>query len=215
MRASRERLASLVRRLGASSDPLPVADAALSDWAETGRAYHGLAHLEDCLVQLDAIPEADLPRAAGARDRIEGALWYHDLVYDPRATDNEARSAVRAYDDLVGLGVAPASAREVARLIDATRHTAPAADEASRVVADIDLSILGRPQAEFDAYDGAIRAEYASIPDAEYRAARRRLLSGLLERAPLYATAHFRGRYEDAARKNLHRALERLGAASA
>jgi predicted metal-dependent HD superfamily phosphohydrolase len=200
------RFMSLVRRLGGSGDARLEADALLAAWAEPARAYHGTSHLVDCLAQLD-----ELPAAGEGLDPIEAALWYHDAVYDPRAGDNEERSAARAERALVELGIAPRVAAEVARLVRLTRHAEPATDEAGRLVCDIDLSVLGRPPAEFDAYDAAIRAEYAWVPEEAFREGRRRVLRALLARDPLYGTERFRGRYEEPARANLRRALARLG----
>jgi predicted metal-dependent HD superfamily phosphohydrolase len=205
----RERFVALVRRLGGSDDARAEADALLAAWAEPARAYHGTAHLVDCLARLDELAVA--ATGAGGVDPIEAALWYHDAVYDPRADDNEERSAAWAERALAGLGIAPEVAAEVARLVRLTRHAEPATDEAGRLVCDIDLSVLGRPPAEFDAYDAAIRAEYAWVPEGTFREGRRRVLRALLARDPLYGTEHFRRRYEAPARANLRRALTRLG----
>lgn len=202
----RGRFVSLVRRLGGSGDARPEADSLLAAWAGPTRVYHGTAHLVDCLARLD-----ELPAGAEGLDPIEAALWYHDAVYDPRAGDNEERSAAWAERALAELGIAPRGAAEVARLVRLTRHAEPATDEAGRLVCDIDLSVLGRPPAEFDAYDAAIRAEYAWVPEEEFREGRRRVLRALLARDPLYGTERFRRRYEEPARANLRRAIARLG----
>jgi predicted metal-dependent HD superfamily phosphohydrolase len=202
----RERFMSLVRRLGGSGDARPEADALLAAWSEPARVYHGTAHLLDCLARLD-----ELGGAAEGLDPVEAALWYHDSVYDPRAGDNEERSAAWAERALVELGVAPRVAVEVARLVRLTEHAEPATDEAGRLVCDIDLSVLGGRPAEFDAYDAAIRAEYGWVPEQQFREGRRRILRALLARDPLYLTGHFRRRYEEPARANLRRALARLG----
>lgn len=201
----RERFGSLVRRLGGSGDPGPAADTLLAAWAEPSRVYHGTAHLLDCLARLDEVPGDQ-----ATRDRIEAALWYHDAVYDPRAEDNEERSAGWAERALVGLGIASSETGEVARLIRLTRHAEPPTDEPGRIMCDIDLSILGRTPSEFDAYDAAICAEYVWMPDEAFRQERRRILSGLLARDTLYGTDRFRRPYEGPARANLRRALARL-----
>jgi predicted metal-dependent HD superfamily phosphohydrolase len=203
-----ERYGSLVRRLGASADPAPAAEALLAAWAEPERTYHGTAHLIDCLDRLDEMVDA-----SADRDPIEAALWYHDAIYDARATDNEERSAAWARRALRELGIASQVTDEIARLVLLTRHAAPPADAAGRIVCDIDLSILGRPPAEFDRYEGAIRAEYAWVPETAFREARRRILRTFLAREPLYGTEPFRRRYEESARANLRRALARLDAA--
>lgn len=205
MNALRERFAQLARRLGAANDPHPAAAAVLDAYGEAGRAYHGIVHLADCLARLD-----ETPVQAPERDRVEAALWYHDAVYDSRANDNEERSAVRARRALTDLGITAVVADDVARLVRLTDHQALPQDSAGRLVCDIDLSILGRPRAEFDAYDAAIRAEYAWVPDAVYRASRRQVLGALLARDTIYGTEAFRRRYEVQARDNLRRAMSRL-----
>jgi predicted metal-dependent HD superfamily phosphohydrolase len=200
------RFSELLRRLGASGDPQPLADAVLAAWAEPARRYHTLDHLRDCLAELDRSP------ADGAdRDRVEAALWFHDAIYDSRAADNEARSAEWARRALAELGIPAAVGDDVSRLVKLTDHAGPAPDPASRLLCDIDLAILGREPEAFDTYDRHIREEYAWVSEPAFRAARAAVLAGLLSRSPLYQTEHFRGRYETAARRNLSRALERIG----
>ena len=199
------RFGELLRRLGATGDPQQLADAVLAAWAEPDRLYHDLDHLRDCLAELDGAP------ADGAdRDRVEAALWFHDAIYDPRAGDNEARSAEWARRALAELGVPAAAADDVARLVMLTRHTDPTPDPSGRLLCDIDLAILGREPEAFDVYDRRIREEYAWVSDPDFRATRIGVLTGLLARAPLYQTEHFQRRYETVARTNLARALERL-----
>ena len=200
------RFSELVRRLGASSDPQPLASTLLAAWAEPARRYHNLDHLRDCLAELDRSPAEGIDR-----DRVEAALWFHDAIYDPRAADNEARSAEWARRALAELGIPPAVGDDVSRLVRLTDHAGPAPDAASRLLCDIDLAVLGREPEAFDAYDRHIREEYAWVSEPAFRAARAAVLAGLLSRSPLYQTEHFRGRYETAARRNLSRALERLG----
>jgi predicted metal-dependent HD superfamily phosphohydrolase len=201
----RDRFGSLVQRLGGGAESAGEAAALLAAWAEPERRYHGTAHLRDSLERLDA---ANAP--AAVRDLVEAALWFHDAVYDPLASDNEERSAAWARRALAALGVPAPTAAEVARLVLLTGHDAPPGDPAGRLLCDIDLSILGRAAEAFDAYDRQIRAEYAAVPDAAYRQGRRRVLTALLARDPLYGTEEFRARYERTARVNLRRAIERL-----
>jgi predicted metal-dependent HD superfamily phosphohydrolase len=92
-----------------------------------------------------------------------------------------------------------------------TQHLETPSDPAGRLICDVDLSILGRPPAQFEEFERRIRAEYAWVPDLQYREGRSRILSRFLERPNLYQTPHFRDRYEESARQNLRNALVRLG----
>ena len=109
---------------------------------------------------------------------MEAALWFHDAVYDSRAGDNEARSAEWARRALAELGIPPAVADDVARLVRLTDHADPAPDPAGRLLCDIDLAILGREPEAFDTYDRHIREEYAWVPEADFRAGASRRAGG-------------------------------------
>lgn len=201
----RERFAALWARLGGHGDVRPILDSLLRSWTEPHRRYHGLDHLLDCLARLD-----ESPAVGEGRDLAEAALWYHDLVYQPGASDNEARSAELARAALLEGGAPDATAGEVARLVRLTDHGAAPEDPVGELVCDVDLSILGRPAGEFEEYERRIREEYRQVPDPLYRAGRARVLARLLSRDPLFRTDYFRHRYENSARHNLRRSLDAL-----
>lgn len=196
----RERWQSLVSRVaarGADSDRLfPEGERLLAAWSEPQRAYHTLAHLAACL--------AELPVPAADPEAVELALWYHDAVYDPRAGDNEARSAAWAERALTTAGQ-PALGHRVAEMVRATAgHHAEDADTAW--VLDIDLSVLGRPEEEYDRFEAEVRAEYAWVPEEAFRAGRSRVLAGFLDRPRIFRSERFAAR-EEQARRNIDRAL--------
>ncbi len=174
-------------------------------YGQPRRHYHGLGHIEHCLREFDAV--AGLARRP---DSVEFAIWTHDAVYDPMASDNEEKSARLALEILAGSGCPEAVQVEVRDLILATRHneTPPSPDAA--LVVDIDLSILGQPPETFDSYEAAIRAEYVRVPDTIYAAGRSRILSGFLDRSRIYFTEHFESKYGVRARLNLKRAVSML-----
>jgi predicted metal-dependent HD superfamily phosphohydrolase len=201
------RFSTLLRRLGATSPVDQLFDEVAAAWAEPHRAYHGTSHLLDCLEQLDAAPGEGADRRL-----VEAALWFHDAVYDPRATGNEARSAAWASRGLGAVGVPAPVGAEVARLVLLTRHTAPATDPAGKLTCDVDLSILGREPEEFAEFERRIRTEYAWVAEATYRSVRADILAGFLRRSPLFLTSHFRRKYESAARRNLEAAIARFRA---
>ena len=186
----------------APRDPLPAWRDLVRRYSEPHRACHALAHVADCLEELE-------PARTLANDviAVELALWFHDAVYDTHRSDNEKRSASLATEVAQSMGL-PGAAREcVTGLILATRHDAvpSAGDEA--LVVDIDLAILGQPRERFDEYERQIRIEYAWVPRMIFDVKRKQILRALLERPTIYTTPHFRDRYEHAARENLRRSL--------
>ena len=188
--------------LGAPPPPGPFADL-LARYGEGHRAYHDLGHVLDCLAHAaDARGSLEHPGC------VELALWFHDAVYDPRAADNEGRSAELAGRRLAGLAPAEVVAH-VEGLVLATRHPSRPTAPDARAVVDIDLAILGASPARFAAYDRAIRREYEWVPEPVYRRERTRALQALLDLRPIYLTEPFE-RLEAPARANLRAAIEAL-----
>ncbi len=168
------------------------------------RAYHNLAHIQACLAEFEAVRSlASNPTA------MQTAIWFHDVIYDTHAHDNEERSADFAREQLQLAGADEALINTVVELILATKHNQPVSGDAALLV-DIDLAILGKPADEFDRYDAAIRQEYAWVSEEAYRAGRSKVLQSFLDRETIYQTEFFRNRYEVQARLNLQQALLRL-----
>src|SRR5512147_3116211 len=111
---------ALWHRLGAHSASEPVFDELMRRYREPHRAYHTLDHIQDCLRQLDEVH--DLAEHA---DEVEMAVWCHDVIYDPRAADNELRSAAWAEKTLTEGGIAANVIARVQSLILATQHLTP------------------------------------------------------------------------------------------
>src|SRR5262245_82205 len=62
--------------------------AVVRQYAQPPRAYHNLGHIAHCLEEFDRAR-----RLARNPLAVEGAIWFHDAIYDSRAADNESRSA--------------------------------------------------------------------------------------------------------------------------
>lgn len=185
--------------------PEPARHRLLAAWSEAGRCYHTPAHLDRCLAELDRMRGAARDPAA-----VEAALWFHDAVCDPSRADNERRSAALAREMLGTAGASEPTVRVVERLVLVTAHDHPPASPDEALTMDIDLAILAAPAAEFEAYDRAIRTEYAGVPEAEYRKRRREVLTGFLKRPRIYSTPAAAAEYESSARRNLAAAIRRL-----
>jgi predicted metal-dependent HD superfamily phosphohydrolase len=188
--------------LDAWRQALPGADVLGADllgrWSEPHRHYHDLEHLAEVLTALDELT-AD---AAPATVRL--AAWFHDAIYDPRAHDNEERSAELAAKTLPTAGLASEDVSEVVRLVRLTATHDPASGDADgMLLCDADLAILGSSPTRYGRYVADVREEYAHVPEAEFRTARDRILQGFVDRSRIYRTDAARDRWESAARRNL------------
>lgn len=188
----------------------PIA-ALRSRYDEPWRQYHVWAHPRAMLRHLSAA-EAD-GVAIDDHDAAVGFILWHDAVYDPQATGgrNEALSAELCRLEMTPLASAKSVNRAVAAIEATVRHRLPEGDcPDAALLLDIDLSILGADAVAFEAYDEAIRREYAHVPEKVYRAGRRAILAAFLDRERLYLTEWGHDRWEAAARVNMRRAIDRL-----
>jgi predicted metal-dependent HD superfamily phosphohydrolase len=190
--------------------PLPEVDEVFDDLAnrylEPHRHYHDLAHV----ASVRRFAESAIAEAADPAP-VRLAVWYHDAVYDPRASDNEARSAVLAAAHLTSLRVPPEVVGEAARLIELTAdHRTGAHDTNGSVMLDADLAILAASPDRYDRYVAGVRAEYDHVNDAAFARGRYDVVQGFLGRRAIYRTPTFRTDREARARANLERELTNL-----
>jgi predicted metal-dependent HD superfamily phosphohydrolase len=188
--------------LGASADAAaPEFDGIIDAYRATERHYHGIAHISALLaLARDHSPLIGDPLA------VDLAILFHDVVYDPRRSDNEEMSAQRAEHSLRVLAAPPALIRKVAAWVRTTAHGST--DDAPKdpdlaFLLDVDLSILAASPAHYRAYAAAVRREYDHVPDDQFRIGRARVLQHFLGRSAIYLTPSLRARWEAAARTNL------------
>ncbi|XGV95609.1 MAG: hypothetical protein ACAF41_23055 [Leptolyngbya sp. BL-A-14] len=199
------RFQSVWQQLGSQDDGAVLFTQLLEAYRQLHRAYHTVAHVEDCLRQLDAVH-----REAESAAEVEVALWFHDAIYDREATDNEAQSALWATQALHQSGVSAAVSDRIATMILATTHDRPPETPDCALLLDIDLSILGQSPETFAVYEDRVRREYHWVPEAEYRAGRAAILERFLTRSTIYYTSFFQARLEVQARLNLEQSIARL-----
>lgn len=190
------------RGVGASGDGDAVFRALLERYAEPHRKYHTRQHLAECLSAFESV--IGLPPHPA---EVEAALWFHDAIYDVKRHDNEERSADWAKSALRCGGAGTEAAELVRTLVLATRHAAEPVTLDEQVLVDIDLAILGAPDARFLEYERQIREEYSSVPAWLFRRKRRAILRSFLERPRIFSTQHFNAALEQRARANLTRAV--------
>lgn len=198
---------ALWQGLGAGEGPVNEVFVDLTArYDEDGRYYHNFNHIDRVLTVADQLSHYALDFTA-----VQLALWFHDVVYDPRAVDNEEESAAYAAVALQRLQLPPDIIDKVLRLILATKtHVAADGDADVQVVLDADLAALGAewPQYVQDGYN--IRQEYAYVPEPAYRQGRRRILAGFLQRERIYQTELLFVALEARARENIAREMATL-----
>jgi predicted metal-dependent HD superfamily phosphohydrolase len=168
----------------------------LRAWTETNRRYHDRSHL------LWLLEEADRRSALIEDPAFVGfAIWFHDAVYQPGRSDNEAQSAAWARTALAHDG---ARAEAVAQVIEMTKNhwQGDAAGDAALFL-DMDIAILGAEPASYRAYAAGVRAEYAQFADAAYSAGRSAFLDGVLGRARIFRTGFYESALSSSARANM------------
>ena len=168
-------------------------------YLEPHRYYHTLGHIAQCLGELDT-----------ARDRIEEfdatelAIWFHDVIYEYGAKDNEDLSA-QAFRQHANGYMAADLVNRVDELIIATKHTGSAGDEGIAYMVDIDLSGFGLPWDGYLADSDALRLEAPEVSDENYYSGKLRFLGELQSWDSLFQTQHFRDRLEETAQANIAR----------
>jgi predicted metal-dependent HD superfamily phosphohydrolase len=204
-RVEDELRAAWSRELGDSRAAHAALEALLSRYREPHRHYHTLKHLDAVLSTVDgvlAVTPVDDPAA------VRLGAWFHDAVYDPRSTGNEAASAALAARVLGELDAPAARIAATVRLVLATVTHEPAGDDEA-VLCDADLAILSARPAVYEAYVTGVRAEFAHVTDEQWRAGRAAVLRRFLDRPVIYHTSTMAPR-DHRARANLTAELARL-----
>ncbi len=181
----------------APADAYPVFDRLVATYAEPHRHYHTLEHLGEVFRVVGRL---------GGTPAVELAVWFHDAVYDPRAADNEARSADLVGEWLTPLGLPPGVLRRAAELVRSTAHLSTEStpsDAEVLALRDADLAILGASEVRYRRYAADIRREYAQVSDADYWQGRVAVLEAFLRRNAIFHHPLMAAEGENAARRNL------------
>ena len=204
----RERFVALWRRnlpSGAEDRAEAVWRAVEAHYSQPHRHYHHLGHLAHCLRHFDTVADRLV-----ARDQVETAIWFHDVVLEPGRADNEQRSA-DYFRELAGAVMPADFVRGVVDLILYTTHRTPPADLDHQFLCDIDLSSFGSPWEAFLANSKAIEAEFPGTRD-EYVRCETSFLEAMLRRPRIFMTDFFHDLCEARARDNIQQFLQLLGA---
>ncbi len=173
-------------------------------YTEPHRYYHSIRHIEACIEEFMEVKHLiQHPFEAWL------ALWFHDVIYDPKGKENEKMSAKFAYESLEGF-LEVESLTLVSQFIISTTHEHPASSSDGCYIMDIDLAILGKDRSTFDEYERNIRLEYEWVPEDRFRVGRTDILKRFLSRHSIYQTKYFKDKYEETARRNLEYSISAL-----
>ncbi|BAZ30827.1 hypothetical protein NIES4074_32940 [Cylindrospermum sp. NIES-4074] len=173
-------------------------------YSTPSRHYHTLKHIHHILVTIDTLQAyaTDLPS-------VQLAAWFHDVVYDTQAKDNEERSADCAGEMLKSLEIPLSKINTVTSLILQTKHHQPD-DIDSQILLDADLAILAANPVEYQEYANAIRQEYAWVSETDYIKGRQQVLERFLQRQHIYSTPLMFKLAEQSARSNIRAEIQML-----
>jgi len=159
------------------------------------RRYHNLIHIRECLEEYDNF--------SFNLSEIEIAIWYHDVIYNPKRNDNEEKSLEFAKNHLLKLNIDKNIIDNLLRIINSTKHSFELFQFDEQIMSDIDLSIFGKDKERFLQYEQGIRFEYNFVPKEFYRKERSKILKKFIGKEKIYYTDFFRNRFEVKARENL------------
>lgn len=171
-------------------------DILTQQYTESHRKYHTLDHI--AFMFMKAREHGIQLNSAQLR-----AIWWHDAVYIPGDSMNEAYSAYLAKryhamrDDW-----------DLIEQIIVDTKTHQTTIEESAVVCDLDMLILAQNRDVYQQYTNQIRAEYAQFDDDTYFNSRIKFLISLMER-DIYHSKTFK-KYEQVAKINVNNELLRL-----
>jgi predicted metal-dependent HD superfamily phosphohydrolase len=174
---------------------------------EPQRAYHTLTHIYDLLTKRD-----ELERKINDIVSVDLAIFYHDIIYDPKSATNEEDSAVH-FERVMTPYLPKFMINKVNEYIMATKaHSVLESDDFDlQVFIDMDMSILGHAWSDYYAYAAKVRTEYQHVPIEAYCRQRAAFLRHFIETVPyIYASREYRSMYEDSARDNISRECEIL-----
>ncbi|MDB6053106.1 MAG: hypothetical protein JWN25_629 [Verrucomicrobiales bacterium] len=199
------RWVALCRSVGVNKLEAGWYDRLTRAYSEPQRFYHTHQHIAECLAEFD-----EARKLAVDPTVVEFALWFHDAVYDPKASDNEEQSVALALECINSIGTNQKLSEHVAFLIMATKNHEVGTSIDAAVMVDVDLSILGRDTKHFWEYEEQIRNEYRWVPHLVFASKRAEILKRFLSRERIFATDWFRNKYESQARLNLEASIEAL-----
>ena len=178
-------------------------------YAESHRFYHNMQHILMGLQNIKCLRyETDIDEFdKRTMDCLEFAWWYHDIVYDPKRSDNEEVSALVADSACDTLELFD-DKNKISHFIRATKIGHVAQNIYEKYIQDIDMTIFGKDSLTVFEYDDNIRREYDFVDDETFKRERGKILRKFLDE-DIYKTKYFRNQYEGIAISNIRALIEK------
>jgi len=193
-----KRWQNLIHNFTDAENASDIGENIIARYNESHRFYHNIEHLSTVLKQID-FAKGNIGISAYCINVIELALWYHDAIYDPKANDNEEKSADLFIKDARQMRINENVIINVSRLILVTKNHFLAKSLDEQIIADCDLSPLGHNKEYFENSNKNLLKEYPDVPEIE----RIKFLQSLIEHESIFHTFLFRREFEDRAISNI------------
>jgi len=150
-------------------EQLKFSEKVIEKYNEPQRFYHTTQHLAEVIAYLNE---------AVKDDELFLAAVYHDAVYDPKATDNEERSANLFLEHSKDSSLTKEQKSNIRQLILDTK-THKASTDKSQLLIDADLNILNQPFNKLIEFEHQIFREYQFVDYTLYKEKRVEILEKL------------------------------------
>jgi predicted metal-dependent HD superfamily phosphohydrolase len=194
-------------------------------YSAKGRHYHDINHIYK---MCDLLKKHKKKFKGMEYEWIFFAIVFHDIIYNPKKSGNEAASSVyfrkivlKYFDiskSMLGDNVEQLVndaylTNFVSKVIMATTHNGrlfmDSISPTIKLMLDFDLAVLSGTKKEYEEYAKNIRKEYKMFPDKIYNHGRAVVLQSFLAKKKIYLSKEFKS-LEKQARKNIETEIKKL-----
>jgi predicted metal-dependent HD superfamily phosphohydrolase len=157
------------------SDRRMLIDTAIGKYSEINRHYHGLYHISFIWAMHNVLSKTFVCTSylqySLAKERIADTTLYHDVVYNPKLTDNEARSA-ELWGQIDGFGAWVTGTIMATANHLAVRPVETDDDRLREWFVGLDLVSMAAPWEVFSLNNKLVRLEYGHVTDSAWNKGR-------------------------------------------
>ena len=180
-------------------------------YSEPWRRYHTLEHICELLEGVGRLEDLKPEE----REYLAIAAFFHDAIYIPANSDNEAKSAELLRQFALETGFKDSTLIDrIDKLIIMTKSHLDSnpSDLLDATFLDLDLHILAAPSERYERYIVQVRKEYSCYTDEQFRSGRKKFLESLATKT-LFKTDRF-APSESVAKSNIAKELQQLSTAA-